>query len=88
MPEADPARLKRDQAKLLEDRIPQGVDILHLFSNTWQAQSLLVKWVAFEAEQEWIQLLFFFFHIRPKQGDGKSSGFRRLQAAAVFHGRR
>lgn len=52
MPEAEQARLKTSQPEPLSDEIPQGVDTLHFFSNTWQAQGPLVKWVAFEAKQE------------------------------------
>lgn len=52
MPEAEQARLKTGQPESLKDETPQGVDTLHFFSNTWQAQGLLVKWVASEAEQE------------------------------------
>ena len=52
MPEAGQGRLKTGQPELLEDEIPRGGDALHFFSDTWQAQGRLVKWVTFEAKQE------------------------------------
>lgn len=52
MQETEQVRLKTSQSEFLYDEILQGVDTLHFFSNTWQAQDLLVKWVAFEAKQK------------------------------------